>query len=348
MTIVAEHFAYVIGIDTHAKTHTYAIIETRTGASTGCKTFPTTDEGIARAITWIRNSTTGEILAAVEGTGSYGAVLSSTLIKAGIRVAEVKPPTTKARAGKGKTDAIDAHAAATGVLGTEVELLVQPRADGPRQALAVLLAGRKLLETHRTANRNALNALVRKARLGIDTRKALTDKQVTLISTWTPLPQDSLEIEIIREEAAALATSILAATARLKANLAKLRAIVTDLAPWLLTQPGIGPFTAAILLCTFSHPGRIHSDAAFSALGGISPVQASSGNTIRHRLNRRGDRQLNRALHIITKSRLTCHQETKDYLARRTKEGLSKREITRCLKRAISRSLYRALNANLT
>jgi transposase len=134
----------------------------------------------------------------------------------------------------------------------------------------------------------------------------------------------------------------------LKVNRAQLQAIVNDLAPGLTNQRGIGPVSAAQAIVSFSHPGRCRNDAAFAALAGTNPLPASSGRTIRHRLNRGGDRALNRAIHTIATSRMRHCPKTRAYLARRTAEGKSPREIRRCLKRYIARQLYRTLTTAMT
>ena len=113
------------------------------------------------------------------------------------------------------------------------------------------------------------------------------------------------------------------------------------MAPALLARPGVGPVTATQVLISWSHPGRLRSEAAFAMLAGAAPIEASSGRVVRHRLNRGGDRQLNRALHTIVMIRERYHQPTKRYVLRRTAEGKSEREIRRCLKRAVARQLYR-------
>jgi len=115
--------------------------------------------------------------------------------------------------------------------------------------------------------------------------------------------------------------------------------------PTLLDEPGVGPVVAAQLLVSWSHPGRVRSEAAFAALAGVSPLEASSGQRARHRLNRTGDRALNRALHTVALTRLRCHPETRQYAARRSAEGKTGRDIKRCLKRAIARRLYRRIQA---
>jgi Transposase IS116/IS110/IS902 family len=123
----------------------------------------------------------------------------------------------------------------------------------------------------------------------------------------------------------------------------ELRALVAAMAPVLLAQPGVGPVTAAQVLVSWSHPGRFRSEAAFAMLAGVAPIEASSGKVVRHRLNRGGDRQLNRALHTIVMIRQRYHRATKTYTTRRTGEGKSQREIRRCLKRTVGRQLFRLL-----
>jgi transposase len=343
MSIVAEKYAHVIGVDTHARTHTYAIINTTTGARSGCEAFPVTTAGIKRAIAWIGRNTTGQILVAVEGTASYGASLTRALGRENITVVEVKPPRMQARAGVGKTDEIDATAAAMSILGMDLERLLQPRSDGTRAAISVLLASRRRVEQQRTANRNALNALVRTIDLGIDARKALTDQQVADISSWRARATDGIDQEVAREEAIDMARNIVAAEARLKQNKAQLADLNEQLAPGLQARPGLGPVTAGTILTAYSHHGRFRNEAAFASLAGVAPLQASSGNTARHRLNRHGDRQLNMALDVVIKSRMRFDATTKKYVERRTTEGLSYREIKRVLKRYLARNIFRQL-----
>jgi transposase len=134
---------------------------------------------------------------------------------------------------------------------------------------------------------------------------------------------------------------------RLAVEAAELRAelerLVAAVAPWLLELPGVGPISAAQILVSWSHAGRLRSDAAFAALAGANPIPASSGQVIRHRLNRGGDRQLNRALHTIVLARLRDDPATRTYAARRRGEGTSIREIRRRLKRAVARQLFKLL-----
>ena len=129
---------------------------------------------------------------------------------------------------------------------------------------------------------------------------------------------------------------------------AQIAAIVEDLAPGLVAaEYGLGALTAAQILLSWSHAGRIRTEAAFAMLSGTAPVPVSSGRTDRHRLNRLGDRQLNRALHTMAVSRMRSHPPTRAYVERRRAEGKTDREIRRCIKRYLARHLYRTLSRNL-
>lgn len=132
----------------------------------------------------------------------------------------------------------------------------------------------------------------------------------------------------------------------MKANEARRSELIraTPAAP-LLEETGIGPVTAAVIITAWSHLGRVRDEAAFASLAGVSPIPASSGNTVRHRLNRGGDRRLNRALHTVGMVRMRHNPGTRAYVERRVAEGGSSREIRRCLKRYLARHLYRTLNA---
>jgi transposase len=126
---------------------------------------------------------------------------------------------------------------------------------------------------------------------------------------------------------------------------AELTTLVGAMAPWLLEVPGVGPLSAAQVLVSWSHAGRLRSEAAFAALAGTNPIPASSGQVTRYRLNRSGDRQLNRALHTIMLVRLRIDPDTRAYGARRTAEGKSRRDTKRCLRRVIARQLSGCWNA---
>ncbi|WP_062530463.1 IS110 family transposase [Demequina rhizosphaerae] len=345
MTIVANTYTHVIGIDTHARTHTLTVIAAATAARGATAAFPTTARGLSRAGSWIaRHGSHLATLVVIEGAGSYGAVLARVVRQAGYRVVEPLPIPKSLRAGRGKSDPIDAALIASSVLHADVGELRNPRDDqGVRAAVTVLLAGRELLTRHRSASVNALTALVRLHDLGIDARGPLKDPQIATIAAWRDRTED-IATATARAEARRLARAIIQAKEDLADNHDQLHALVlASPAAVLLDEVGIGTVNAATILTAWSHPGRIHSEAAFASLAGACPIPASSGNRTHHRLNRGGDRRLNRALHSIVLTRKRHDPATRDYVARRTAEGLGRRAIDRSLKRYLARHLYRAL-----
>ncbi|PPI02635.1 IS110 family transposase [Rathayibacter sp. AY1B7] len=344
--IVARHYDHVVGVDTHARSHTYAIVATKTGEILGTKAFPVTATAIDRAIAWVRGVTSGSVLFALEGTGSYGSSLGRALQRDAIAFCEVRPPKKSSRV-RGKTDELDAIAAATSAMGIEFDALTRPKADGLRNALRVSLDARRDMEVRRTSARNQLNALVRTADFGLDTRRALTDRGVQHLAGLDVERPDVAE-RIIRAEAVRLATTVIELGREMLRNRGSLAELVELLAPGLQQIYGVGPVTAAVAIAAYSHPGRVRGEAAFAALAGVSPIPASSGNTTRYRLNRGGDRQLNRAIDVIARVRMVSEERTRAYVTRRTAEGRTAREIRRCVKRYISRELFKALQVRMS
>jgi transposase len=343
MPSVAEVYEFVVGVDTHAKLHCYAIVEAGTGRVIDEARFPTSGAGLARAAEWIGRRTGGgldAVLVSCEGTGSYGARLAKVLLGVGYRV--IDAPSPKRERGGDKNDTIDAIKAARGVLGKGVDRLADVRAGELQETLKVLLAARDRMTRESTRSINALVALLRGTDLGFDARRKPTPAQVRLISRWRTRTE-SPAAAVTRAEAVRLANRVLELHAELLANKTQLRQLVTAHAPSLLAVYGAGPVNAATVLAAWSHPGRIHTEAAFARLAGTSPIQIASGDRTEHRLNRGGDRQLNRALHSIAKTRMERDPRTQAYLERRLAQGLSKRRIRRCLKRYIARQLFRTL-----
>jgi len=288
------------------------------------------------------------VVVSIEGTRSFGVGLARAVAAAGLTVIECEQPNRKARRGKGKSDPIDAHLAVLSALRLDADRLPVPRADGDREALRILLGARHELTVVNTAQTNRLRALLL---AGDDSerdtaRGTLTDALLSAMARRREPPQASRERAVRHSEIRRLARAVRAGRRALVANRAQLENIVDEMAPGLTDRRGIGAVTAAQVIVSFSHPGRCRSDAAFAALSGTSPLQASSGKTVRHRLNRGGDRALNSAIHTIAVTRMRCCPTTKEYVARRRAEGKSSREIQRCLKRYIARELYRALNTN--
>ncbi|ABP54127.1 transposase IS116/IS110/IS902 family protein [Salinispora tropica CNB-440] len=219
LAIVADQYDFVIGADTHAASHTLALITAGTGAVGQQAQFPTSPSGLRRAVDWIeRHTHQSPTPIVIDSAGSYGATFTEQLSATGLTVAEAPDVAATTRRRRGKSDAVD--------------------------AVAMAQAARSL----------DINELA-----------------------W-------------------------------------------------------------------SHPGRVRSEAAFAALAGASPLPASSGNTTHYRLNRGGDRRLNRALYTVALVRMGHDPRTRDYVTRRTREGRTKREIMHSLKRYISRQLFRTLN----
>lgn len=349
-TIVAHTHPFVIGVDTHAKTHTYAVL-TAAGQHLGTATFPNTSAGRSRAISWASRRTGGVAgaLWVIEGAGSYGAQLARNATDTGYRVVEAARMNHADRHGVGKSDPLDARCIAAAVLPLQTEQLRIPRRDeGVRAATQILLTARDELASERTRAVNALTALLRITDLGIDARRSLGARKIAEAARWRTR-EEPLAAATARTEAIRLAKRILELDAELDQNMARISELVeTSPAAELLRKTGIGPVTAARTLVAWSHPGRVKSEAAFAAMAGVNPIPASSGNTTRHRLNRGGDRQLNRALNVIAMVRMVHDPDTRDYVERRRMEGKTDREIRRILKRYLARSIYRHLNASST
>jgi transposase len=225
-----------------------------------------------------------------------------------------------------------------------------PRSDGDREALRILLIARREMTTVKTQQINRLRALLL---TGDDAdrelcRGPMSDAHLQLIARRRGRLDDTKEQQIRRGEARRLALAIRQATSELAANKKQLAELVASFAAGLLDKFGVGPVSAAQAIVSFSHPGRCRNDAAFASLAGTCPIPASSGQTVRHRLNRGGDRALNRAIHTIATVRMRDCPANQAYIARRTAEGKTIREIKRCLKRYITRELYRTLTATMT
>jgi transposase len=284
---------------------------------------------------------------ALEGSGCYGAGLASFLNARGERVLEVERPVREGHKGRLKTDLLDAERAARQVLAGTAG--ASPRLAPDTQALRALLTTRQGAVSACTAALNELHALIITA--PPELRERLHNRSETkLLDACVRLRPGHHDTQ---HAAVTLALRCLALRIRQLRNEAKtleqeLARRTQTLAPELLAQPGVGPITAAALLTAWSHKGRLRSEAAFARLAGTAPIPASSGKTTRHRLDRGGDRQLNRALHTIALTRRRIDPETQAYINRRLNEGKTQRDAVRSLKRYLARSLYRQLEATTT
>jgi transposase len=305
---------------------------------------PATSAGYARLLAW--GQSLGEPVAwGVEGTGSYGAGLARFLTSHGQRVLEVNRPDRAARRRHGKSDPVDADAAARAVQAGEAT--GTPKAqDGTVEMVRALRVARQSAVKARTQTINTLKGLL------VTAPAELREQLAGLTRTKLVRQAAALDPGTLATPTAA-ATLALGGLARrcqhLDAEISLLTSTLDQLtataAPTLRALLGVGlDSAAALLIAAGDNWQRLHSEAAFAALCGSSPVEASSGKTRRHRLNQGGDRQANAALHRIVIVRLRWHQPTRDYLARRTTEGKTRKEIIRCLKRYVAREVFAALH----
>ncbi|MGW4518957.1 IS110 family transposase [Streptomyces sp. NPDC004393] len=342
MTMLAEHVDGVIGVDTHRDTLAAAAVSP-IGAVLDTTDAPAHGRGYQHLLDFARLKVPGRRCWALEGTGSFGAGLAAFLEDAGERVIEVCRPKRPPVRGGRKTDTLDAIRAAREALAAEH--LIQPRKRGEREAMRVLLATRQGAVHASTAAINQLKALIISAPddLRTELRRLSRSQQVTRCAGLRDRPALSAEHRMTIRALRSTAQRIrhLQAEARELEN--ELLQLVRQQAPELLALLGVGPITAAQILVSWSHSGRFRSEAAFASFAGVAPIPASSGLTNKHRLNRGGDRQLNRAMHTITLIRMRLDPATKTYVARRTGEGKSPRDAQRCLKRNICRQIFKIL-----
>lgn len=343
MTSLSEVVDIVIGVDTHVDTHTAAIVAAGTGGAIDHLTIPTTPEGYQELLEWADEH--GLLRAwAIEGTGGHGAGLTRVLAHAQEYVVELDRPERAQRRHGAKSDELDAVRAAREALSRPV--LGTPRAAGDRQALSVLLAARRsAVDAHTVAQRQLFSLTIAAPEvLRGKLRGHKPPHQVTIAARLRILDSWDLETRTTAHVLRQLARRVRSLQTEADEHKKAILAIVKRWRPDLLAQLGVGPIVAATVLCAWSHPGRIHSEAAFAMLAGVAPIPANSGQTTtRYRLNRYGDRQLNKALHTIVLTRQRLDEATKAYTARRTAQGKTPREIKRCLKRYIARDLYRLL-----
>jgi len=344
MAMLADLADAVIGVDTHTDTHTACLLD-RLGRQLAVITIAADPAGCRALMAWADENAPGTRLAwAIEGARSHGLGLTRHLLQHGQMVIEAGRPARASKRPGGKSDPADAARAARDALAAS--RLAQPRCDGPREALRILLTARAQATTARTAAVNTFKALILGApdHLRQQLRGLSTPRQASRCRTLRACGSQPVAEQVLRAELRRLAAHIKGWDRELRANKRQLRQLIEQMMPALLDQPGVGPMSAAQLLVSWSHPGRCRSEAAFAALAGVSPLQASSGRITRHRLNHFGDRQLNRALHVIVNWRMLHDQRTHAYLTRRAAEKTGP-ELRRCLKRYAARQLFRLMEA---
>jgi transposase len=336
----------ILGVDTHLDTHVGAVIS-RTGKLLGTQSVPTDTTGYLNLLTWA--SSFGRLCrAGVEGTGTYGAGLAHVLYDHEIEVWEINRPDRAVRRSRGKSDPTDAENAARAVLSGKATALPKAR-SGVAEAMRAVSVARRSAVKAKTQAINQLRALLISAPQDIRERllKAKTTECVAQCVCMRSLGDTSMR-QTLSVTLRLLAKRWLVLTEELKALDTMLDGLTRQHAKRLRAQFGIGPQTAAVLIAVAGdNPERLKNEAALAALCGTRPLPASSGKTVRHRLNRGGDRAANNALWTMAMVRMRSDTRTRTYVKRRTEEGLSNKEIHRCLKRYIVKELYPLILADL-
>jgi transposase len=335
--------AVILGVDTHLDFHVAVVVD-HLGRRLGEVGVPTTVKGYEKLLRWAQEF--GPVrCAGVEGTSSYGAGLARHLRARGISVVEVERPKRRHLGRNGKSDPIDAEAAARTVLAGEA--VGEPKsADGRVEMIRVLRSARQSAVKARTQAANQLQGLrVTAPEQLLNRLRTLSTKELVSVAARFRLSDDPSDVPAATKFALrSVARRYEALSEEISELEAHLERLVAQAAPELVSLAGIGTENAATLLIVAGdNPQRLGSEASFASLCGVSPIEASSGKVVRHRLNRGGNREANRALYMICLSRMRRDQRTQDYVARRTAEGKSKREIIRCLKRYVAREVYRVL-----
>lgn len=344
MTTMTDSAADVIvGVDTHHRFHVAAVMDPR-GAVLATAMFEASGAGYRQLLGWAERL--GRVSGVgVEGTGAWGKGLARFLISREIRVVEVIRPNRQHRRRYGKSDVTDAIAAGRALLSGEAS--GTPRGDGAIEALRTLRVARRSAVGHRSRIINQMRAIIVTSPDQLRERldQLSTTQLIKVCVRFRPGPNIADPATATKTALKTLAHQHRQLRTDVERLTAQMAVIVAGSAPAaMLEMIGVGPIVAADILITWgSNPARVTSEAAFAALCGVSAVQASSGEQVRHRLNRGGDRQANAALYRIVIVRLRYHPETRHYMQRRLAQGRTKKEIIRCLKRYAARDLYQHL-----
>lgn len=345
-TMARNNPTITVGVDTHKDTHVAAALDHR-GALLATESFPANPTGYAALATWAREH--GDLEAAgIEGTASWGAGLTRHLHSSGVTVIEVNRTDRQHRRRHGKSDTADAIAAARAVQSGQADAIAKT-GTGAVEALRVLRTTMRCAIKARTQAINQLRSLLDtgpsdlRAELALLPTKALIERARRLRPGPDPTDPTTATKIALRH----LAGRYVALSAEIAELRSLLDTVVVDAAPpELLAEHGVGTDTAAALvIAAGDNPERMHSEAAFASLCGVSPVDASSGRQHRHRLNRGGNRDANSALWRIVFVRMANHDETRDYIARQIARGKTKREAMRLLKRYLARRYWKILTA---
>ena len=339
----------VVGVDAHTDTHDAAVLDQQ-GRLLATGTFSADAVGYRQLVDWI--TSLGALSAiGIESTGSYAAGLVGHLRGHGIDVLEINQPHPHTRRRRGKNDPIDAELAARHVLAANRPVVAKDT-SGVVEAIRQLRVARDGAVKARSAALNAINGLTVTApetlRVQLKTRKT-TRGRATLCARLRPDPKRLDEpIHAAKTALRSLGRRVTELDAEINLLDAQLKQLVTQAAPATTSRIAVSTGHASTLLvCAGQNIERLRHQASFAALCGSSPIPVATGRSHRHRLNHGGNRDANRALHMIAVCRLRCCERTRAYAERRTAQGKTKTEIIRCLKRYIAREIYHALVADL-
>ena len=318
------------------------------GRVLGTQSFLATSQGYGQLLVWLQDH--GDLVrVGIEGTGSYGMGLTRYLTSQKVEVIEVNRPNRQTRRRYGKTDVTDAEGAAVSALNGQADS-VPKSSDGPIEAIRALQITRRSAIKARTQAINQIKDLI------ITAPSVLAD-QLKPLNTYRRIEKCARFKQCEPTDPTKTTKYCLRELARRYQNLTEevtqldkhIERLCQQANPELLKTKGIGPETAAtLMIAAGDNPQRMKNEASFAALCGVSPIQASTGKTVRHRLNRNGNRQANNALWTIAMVRLSCDNKTQQYVKRRQAEGKTKPEAIRCLKRYIARETYKHLTHQKT
>ncbi len=334
-----------VGVDTHADVHVAAAFTRTLGRPLGHLEIPTTPSGYRALVAWAKPMGT-TVIFGVEGTGSYGVGLTRFLRGLGYTVIEVNRPNRRTRHMRGKSDPIDAEAAARAVISGEATGIAKDDQDHVGMMGTLRVARRSAVKMRaQTINQMLALVVTAPADLREGLRQLTNTELVATAAGFRPGPVATASAAT-KMALRGLANRHKQLNVELQLLDVELARLTETVAPALCQLKGVGPDVAgALLVAAGDNPERLRSEAAFASLCGVAPLPASSGKTTgRHRLSRSGDRVANNALWRIVMVRLACHEPTKAYMTRRTNEGMSKKEIIRCLKRYVAREVYGCLS----
>jgi transposase len=339
MTPVPAHRRVVIGVDTHKYVHV-AVALNDLGGVLQSRSFSADRGGYDQLLDWAA-TLGGTLTFAIEGTGSYGAGLTSAVRRRDIGVIEVMRTDRRDRRLRGKSDTLDAENAARAVLAGRATAIPKT-ADGSVEMIRTVKVAKDVAVKARTSAMITLKQVLVNAPPELREELQPLTKMVLIrrCAGLRPGPITTITAAV-KHALRAIARRWIELHAEITAHEKVLTALA---APDLAAAFAVGPDTAAeMLIVAGDNPDRIRSEPAFARLCGVAPIPASSGMTTRHRLNRGGHRQANAALYRVVIVRMQHHQPTQAYVARRTAEGKTKKEIIRCLKRLLARELWAAM-----